>query len=228
MQQNRTEGFQRLRETDLITRNFVQLNTYISDPEVRYFEDSSVYPLEQFFSQVGGTMNLWIGITFVTLVEIVDLFLCVCFGEVTKRDSRTLTDRNDEKSPTKSSRGPVVPISAATIHGGSPEGNRYEPSPRSGMYCVNDTNNENAVKLNDHNKKHTTDSLAATPYAEPVRKSPKHMQPPGDSKNVSKSNGAMSGTLSVPSPYRREPHQQRVRSPRKKTTVVRNGDTVHI
>ena len=239
LQHNRSEAFKQLRETDLLTRNFVQLNAYFSDPEVRYFKQASVYPLEQFMSQVGGTMNLWIGITFVTIIEIVDLLLRIFSRWSKSHDSRTLNDV-EKGSHTYDAKNDM---SLSPAKGGSLSMSRYpNNNTPPGTTPANATplqSNHGTTQLN-HKKPERSDkqmrrhkhTLGATPYSEVNNGTTKQPQ----SEEHRKTND-IRNTISNPILHQKRSHDNRVldnekqkqhyqprnKSPRKKTTVVQNG-----
>ena len=88
---NKKDGFAQLRETDLITRNFLEISVLLDAEQTTLMEDYPVLSLESLFGNMGGILNLWIGITFVTAVEIMDL-LWVC---VSSKRSLIKTSRRE-------------------------------------------------------------------------------------------------------------------------------------
>jgi acid-sensing ion channel 2 len=58
---------------DFITDNFVRVNVYLSDMEVEIQEQQPSYLLSNLFSDVGGTLGLWVGLSLLTVVELLQL-----------------------------------------------------------------------------------------------------------------------------------------------------------
>ena len=58
---------------DFITDNFVRVNVYLSDMEVEVQEQQPSYRLSNLFSDIGGTLGLWVGLSLLTVVELIQL-----------------------------------------------------------------------------------------------------------------------------------------------------------
>ena len=69
---NITEYYELL-ETDLIRRNFLQINVNMAKPGYTVVTDTQQWTFVSLAGSLGGILNLWIGITFVTFVEVCDL-----------------------------------------------------------------------------------------------------------------------------------------------------------
>ena len=65
-----------LRSTDLIQRNFLQLSVTMDDM-VTTETDKPAITIEGVIGNLGGILNLWIGFTFITIMEFVDFFLTI-------------------------------------------------------------------------------------------------------------------------------------------------------
>ncbi len=59
--------------TDQISNNFAQLQVYFEDLQVRVYKDVKAMNASTLFSNVGGTFNLWIGVTVFTVVELLEV-----------------------------------------------------------------------------------------------------------------------------------------------------------
>ncbi len=75
---NYTEEFMReihaqLKATDIMARNFAQLNVYFDKLMLTMLDDEESISVATLLSNVGGSLNLWIGITFCTIIELIDL-----------------------------------------------------------------------------------------------------------------------------------------------------------
>ena len=64
---------------DFITDNFVRVNVYLSDMEVEVQEQQPSYLLSNLFSDVGGTLGLWVGLSLLTVVELLQLVVRLGF-----------------------------------------------------------------------------------------------------------------------------------------------------
>ncbi len=91
---NKSKAFKLLKKSDLIRRNFLQLNVILDGKETTKMVDKPAISPEALFGNVGGILNLWIGITFITVIEVIDLVLVLLAGRRQHQD-RTLYDRRD-------------------------------------------------------------------------------------------------------------------------------------
>ena len=57
--------------------NFARLNVYVSDSNVLQTEESADYTSSQLLSDIGGQLGLWVGISVITLAEVLELFMDV-------------------------------------------------------------------------------------------------------------------------------------------------------
>ena len=64
---------------DFITDNFVRVNVYLSDMEVEVQEQQPSYRLSNLFSDIGGTLGLWVGLSLLTVMELIQLVLKLLF-----------------------------------------------------------------------------------------------------------------------------------------------------
>ena len=67
------EEWHRVPNLKLARENFIRLSVYLGDNQHDGFQEVPVIGYASFLSQLGGTLNLWSGITIVVLMEIVDL-----------------------------------------------------------------------------------------------------------------------------------------------------------
>ena len=58
-------------------QDFARLNVYIADSNVLKTEESEDYSQSQLLSDIGGQLGLWVGISVITLAEMLELFLDV-------------------------------------------------------------------------------------------------------------------------------------------------------
>ena len=69
------------------------------------FRDKPSLTIEQLFGSLGGLFNLWIGITFFTLIELFDLCYVIATDSCCRKDKHA-TDNADEEKVT--SQGNVI------------------------------------------------------------------------------------------------------------------------
>ena len=79
-----------LKASDLISRNFAQINVFFKDNEVRLYNDVEALSVSTLISNLGGTFNLWIGITFFTFIELVEVAFRMCC--TAEKKERTVYD----------------------------------------------------------------------------------------------------------------------------------------
>lgn len=72
---NLTERQKLIRASTLIHQNLVRLNIYLEDLNVVEFKQSPAYELEDLFADIGGTLGLWMGISVLTMMELIELIV---------------------------------------------------------------------------------------------------------------------------------------------------------
>ena len=60
---------------DFIGENFARLNVYLRELETLKVGQKAAYPLSNLFSDIGGTLGLWVGMSILTVVEITQLII---------------------------------------------------------------------------------------------------------------------------------------------------------
>ena len=75
---NKSEALEMLRSSSLIEDNFVKVELLFSSKPVVAFESKEALSGISFLSLLGGTLNLYAGITFVLLFEVVELLVKLC------------------------------------------------------------------------------------------------------------------------------------------------------
>ncbi len=96
---DRDRGFQMLRSTDLITRNCLQIQLSLGRPVTVHMVDKPVISLAAFIGGIGGTFNLWVGLSFVTFVEVLDVFICLVNSFHTGRTKKVEQIDNEDTTP---------------------------------------------------------------------------------------------------------------------------------
>lgn len=72
---NLTERQRLIRASTLIHQNLVRLNVYLEDLNVIEFKQSPAYLIEDLFADIGGTLGLWMGISVLTIMELIELLI---------------------------------------------------------------------------------------------------------------------------------------------------------
>jgi len=62
----------------LIGENFLQLNVMLRRNFPLVVEDKPAMTIQILLSNVGGVLSLWLGLTVIFFVEIIDLIICIC------------------------------------------------------------------------------------------------------------------------------------------------------
>ena len=60
-----------VRQTNVIDKNFIKLNIVTENKKLLY-TSRRMLSVETVMGTVGGILNLWVGITFITLVELIE------------------------------------------------------------------------------------------------------------------------------------------------------------
>ncbi|KAL3853649.1 hypothetical protein ACJMK2_017179 [Sinanodonta woodiana] len=63
------------RASDIIRQNLLRLNIYLEDLSVLEFIQMPAYGLADLFADIGGTLGLWMGISVLTIMELVELII---------------------------------------------------------------------------------------------------------------------------------------------------------
>ena len=81
-------------------KNFARLNVYIADGNVVKIEESPDYTGSDVISDIGGQLGLWVGISVITLAEVLALMadiLSYLLGKCHKRTEELLNSNNNNK-----------------------------------------------------------------------------------------------------------------------------------
>ncbi|ESO02512.1 hypothetical protein HELRODRAFT_161790 [Helobdella robusta] len=85
---NDTEIIKKLNELTLIKKNFLQVNIVFESNKPLLIEDKEMITPETMLSSIGGSLSLWLGITIMTLAELVEFIfnlIFVAFHEKTEK-----------------------------------------------------------------------------------------------------------------------------------------------
>ena len=69
-----------------VMSDFARINVFVVDSKVQKTEESPLYTVTQLFSDIGGQLGIWIGVSVITLTEVVELVIglaCECFRKKT-------------------------------------------------------------------------------------------------------------------------------------------------
>ncbi|KAH3714687.1 FMRFamide-activated amiloride-sensitive sodium channel-like [Dreissena polymorpha] len=83
MQENRKEEYNQtdldtlIRASTIVRQNLIRLNIYLEDLSVVEFKQMPAYELADLFADIGGTLGLWMGISVLTIMELVELLIRV-------------------------------------------------------------------------------------------------------------------------------------------------------
>ena len=95
---NFTEAFRLLQSNDHISRNFLKVSVVIDD-ELHIVSQKPILEVEGLIGTLGGLLNLWVGVSFITIVEIIDTVIKCCLFLSTK--NKLETDTSSTKRPIK-------------------------------------------------------------------------------------------------------------------------------
>ena len=97
---DKAEAFERLSSVDLIRSNFLQVNVIWRESSLTVLREHEALGVEALIGNLGGMLNLWVGISFVTAIELVEM--CInCLGCL-KADRRKVdTVRHRKRHPTR-------------------------------------------------------------------------------------------------------------------------------
>ena len=82
--------------SDLIYDNFLLLNVYMEKPAYTTIKTTEQYTVTSLFGALGGVLNLWIGITFLSLVEICDLVYQLIKARYTRNSNQITQCQKNE------------------------------------------------------------------------------------------------------------------------------------
>ncbi|XP_052233186.1 degenerin del-1-like [Dreissena polymorpha] len=89
-----------IKDTQGFKNNFLKLNVYYEDLNFQNITESPQITIHQFLSDVGGTIGLWIGLSILSLCELVQLFAELCNYGIHKtiKERRHETERHSRRS----------------------------------------------------------------------------------------------------------------------------------
>ena len=75
MTTDRRSAYELLRGTDLLERNFLKLTVYFGSDRVLTYRDVPDMSISAMTGSLGGILNLWMGLTFITAIEVGELLV---------------------------------------------------------------------------------------------------------------------------------------------------------
>ncbi|KAL4225922.1 hypothetical protein ACF0H5_013910 [Mactra antiquata] len=91
-----------IRASTLIRQNLIRLNIYLEDLSVVEFMQMPAYEIADLFADIGGTLGLWMGISVLTIMElielIVSLIMLLCNSETTVSGENYNEEEKDDKN----------------------------------------------------------------------------------------------------------------------------------
>ena len=101
------EAIKLIRETSLIEDNFARVDFYLGSHTLVNMKDTKKYTNTDLFSTLGGTLNLYCGITFIIVIEIFELIFRVFYRKRAEKKEKIKKKIEMEKKANE-----VVPFRA--------------------------------------------------------------------------------------------------------------------
>ena len=89
--ENRSLLFEFLRSETIIKRNFLQINVELNPNTTITMKEVRLSTFSAILGSMGGILNLWMGVSFLTLIELIDFV-------ITATKARLCTDSSNKKS----------------------------------------------------------------------------------------------------------------------------------
>lgn len=86
METNALAAYAALQEESLIRRNFLKIKVYFDGRNVLQYKDTPIHTPSSVSGSLGGILNLWIGISFVTAIELAELIYKLFLTLFVKKD----------------------------------------------------------------------------------------------------------------------------------------------
>ncbi len=85
-------------QTMIKEKNFLRINIYISDTSVVRIDEMAGYTTTQLVSDIGGQLGLWIGVSVITLVEVLELITKICRYIMDKKVQKENNNKSQQNS----------------------------------------------------------------------------------------------------------------------------------
>ena len=92
-------AFTQVERSSLIRNNFLQVNVIWRSDEITRMSEVPSIELEGLIGNLGGVLNLWVGISFVTAIEIFEMFINLCSRLFTRRPNHVDVKKNTSGKP---------------------------------------------------------------------------------------------------------------------------------
>ena len=93
---NASDKDKQIRASNMIRQNLLRLNVYLEDLSIIEFRQMPAYELADLFADIGGTLGLWMGISVLTVMELIELVcrlsMLVFSSEKKTPDADTVTN----------------------------------------------------------------------------------------------------------------------------------------
>ena len=104
------------RASNLIRQNLLRLNIYLEDLSVVEYRQLPAYGLADLFADIGGTLGLWMGISVLTIMELMELIIRLVF--LLFNSENQPPSAQDEEQEYVASNGSVPTLQSGHAHGG--------------------------------------------------------------------------------------------------------------
>lgn len=102
LQYNESDINSIIRASTLIRQNLIRLNIYLEDLSIVEFMQMPAYEIADLFADIGGTLGLWMGISVLTIMELIELIVSLIMllfnSESTVSTDNCTDDEKDDKN----------------------------------------------------------------------------------------------------------------------------------
>ena len=88
------QAIEMLHQTSLIEDNFAQVDLYLGSTKLVQMTDHAKYSTTDLFSNLGGTLNLYSGITFVIVIELFELLFLIFYNIKKEKEKKKKNNKN--------------------------------------------------------------------------------------------------------------------------------------
>ncbi len=82
--------------------NFIQLAVHFEDQALTTYEDREALTLANMIGSIGGSLNLWAGISFLTILELLELFYRLASPSRKKSNTKDLSSNTELRAQKQS------------------------------------------------------------------------------------------------------------------------------
>ena len=91
----------RLSQAEQVSKNFLKVHVHLDRQRVLEYEVRPEVSLTAFWSQLGGALNLWAGITVVVVIEVLELVYRVLVGCTKSKAAESGAPRTHDQTPSR-------------------------------------------------------------------------------------------------------------------------------